>query len=100
MFDAAHPGDGSFDAHAEAGVRDAAVAAEVEVPFEGFLRQVVLDDLLFEKFYRGRAFTAADDLAVAFGSEQIGSEGEFGPSGVAFEVECFDDGGEVMNEDR
>jgi hypothetical protein len=46
VFDAAHPGDGAFDAHAEAGVGDAAVAAEVEVPFEDVLRQAVGLELL------------------------------------------------------
>ena len=42
VFDAGHPGGAAFDAHAEAGVRDAAVAAEVEVPFEGRLVEAVV----------------------------------------------------------
>ena len=44
MVEAADPGDDAFDAHAEAGVGDGAVAAEVEVPLEGGEREVVLFD--------------------------------------------------------
>jgi len=35
VVEAADPGYGSLDAHAEAGVGDAAVFAQVEVPLEG-----------------------------------------------------------------
>jgi hypothetical protein len=42
MVQAADPRDGALDAHAEARVRHAAVAAQVEVPLEGFLGQLVL----------------------------------------------------------
>ena len=65
----AHPGGAAFDAHAETGVGDAAVAAEVEVPFERFAGQAVGFDLFFEIFERGRTLAAADDLAVALGGE-------------------------------
>ena len=44
VVEAAEPGHDSLDAHAEAGVGDAAVFAQVEVPLEGGERQVVLFD--------------------------------------------------------
>ena len=44
VLEAADPGDHPLDAHAEAAVRHGAVAAQVEVPLERFLRQVVLLD--------------------------------------------------------
>ena len=42
MFDPGHPGGAAFDAHAETGVRDAAVAAKVEIPFECRLIEAVV----------------------------------------------------------
>ena len=46
MLQAADPADHPLDAHAEAAVRHGAEAAEVEIPLEGLLRQVVLLDAL------------------------------------------------------
>src|SRR5215212_11139809 len=71
VLDAAHPCDAALDAHAEARVRDAAVAAQVEVPLERLARQAVLFELFFQKFERGRALAAADDFAVALGREHV-----------------------------
>ena len=42
-----------------------AVAAQVEVPLEGLLRQVVLLDALQQQVVVAEALAAADDLAVA-----------------------------------
>ena len=42
MLQAAHPGDESLDAHPEAGVRNAAVFAQVQIPLESFTRELVL----------------------------------------------------------
>src|SRR5207244_4056747 len=44
VFELADPGDDALDAHAETAVRNGAVPAEVEVPLERLLRQVVLLD--------------------------------------------------------
>jgi hypothetical protein len=38
MLGAGDPGDGALETEAETGVRDATIAAEVDVPLEGFLR--------------------------------------------------------------
>ncbi len=42
VLGSANPGDGAFQAQAEARVRHAAVAPQVEIPLERFLREVVL----------------------------------------------------------
>src|SRR6266853_5791728 len=42
VLQAAHPGDETLDAHAESGVRNRAVAAEIEIPIEGFGRQIMV----------------------------------------------------------
>jgi len=47
VVEAADPGYDSLDAHAEAGVGDAAVFAQVEVPLEGVERQAVFFDAGF-----------------------------------------------------
>ena len=44
MVEAADPGDGALDAHAETAVRHTAVAAKVKVPLEGFPGQFVVVD--------------------------------------------------------
>jgi hypothetical protein len=44
VVEAANPCDRALDAHAEAAVRDAAVAAEVQVPLEGLLGKVMFFD--------------------------------------------------------
>src|SRR5208282_2230017 len=41
VFGSTDPCDGALEAEAKAGVRDAAVAAQVEIPLEGFLGQIV-----------------------------------------------------------
>jgi hypothetical protein len=41
VLDPAHPGSAALDAHDEAGVRDAAEAAKVEIPFERFAWKIV-----------------------------------------------------------
>ena len=64
----------ALDAHAEAGVRHGAVAAQVEVPVEGFLGQLVLLDALEQQVVVGHALAAADDLAVALGGEDVDAD--------------------------
>src|SRR5690606_29627784 len=100
VFDAGHPSGAAFDAHAETGVRNAAVAAKVEIPFEYFLRQVVVLELLFEVFQRRRAFAAADDLTVAFGCKQVNAERILRIVLLNFEIKTFDRRREVMDENR
>jgi hypothetical protein len=42
VFQAAHPRDETFDTHAEAGVRNAAVLTQIQVPLECLARQLVV----------------------------------------------------------
>src|SRR5262249_18362078 len=74
VVEPADPCDEAFDPHAEAGVRHRAVAAEVEVPLEGFARQLMLGDLSLERREVVLALSAADDLAVSLGREHVDAE--------------------------
>ena len=71
MVEAADPGHDALDAHAEAGVRHAAEAAQVEIPLERFARQLVLLDALQQQVVVLEALAAADDFAVAFGRQDV-----------------------------
>src|SRR5579864_9750721 len=62
VLEAAYPGHGTLDAHAEAGVGDAAELAQVEIPLERFFGQAVLVDSLEQQLIRTHALRAADDL--------------------------------------
>jgi hypothetical protein len=64
-------------------VRHGAVAAQVEVPLEGLLRQLVLLDALEQQVEVVEALAAADDLAVAFRRQHVDAERQFGRSGSA-----------------
>src|SRR5688572_9234782 len=100
MRQLADPGDGAFEADAEAGVRDGAVAADVQVPLEGFLRQAVVLDALFQEREVVDALTAADDLAVAFGGEHVVVQDARRVLGVGLHVEGLDLDRVVVDEDR
>src|SRR5690606_19319840 len=71
VADATDPGDRSFEAEAEAAVGDRAVAAQVEVPLEHFLREPVGLDLLFQELEVGSPFATSNDLAVSFGGKHV-----------------------------
>ena len=71
MVEAADPGYDSLDAHAEAGVGDAAVFAQVEVPLEGVEGKVVFFDAGLQEVVAVYALAAADDFAVALGGEDV-----------------------------
>ena len=49
VVEATDPGDGALDAHAKSAVGDAAEAAQVQVPLEGFPGQIVLVDAAAEQ---------------------------------------------------
>ena len=46
VFQSADPRYSSLDAHAETGVRNAAVFSEIKIPLEGFFGQIVLVNAL------------------------------------------------------
>ena len=65
MIQSADPAHHALDAHAEAAVRHAAVPAQVEIPLEGFLRQVVLLDPLQQQIQIRESFATADVFVVS-----------------------------------
>src|SRR5580704_15232271 len=87
VLQAADPRHGSFNAHAEAGVRNAAVLAEIKIPLERFLGQIVFMNALKQQVVRGHALRSADDLAITFRSKNINAKREFGALGIGLHIE-------------
>ena len=100
VLGAANPGDGALQAHAEAGVGDAAVTAQVEIPLETFLGQFVFAQALHQQIVVVDALAAADDFPVAFGGEHVEGEREVGALGVGLHVEGFDRRGIAVDHHR
>jgi len=71
MLEATDPADNALDAHPEAAVRDASESAQIEIPLEGVLREVVLPDALQQQVVLVETLAAADNLAVAFRREHV-----------------------------
>src|SRR2546430_13865507 len=76
VVEATQPGDAALDAHAEAGVRHGAVAAEIEGPAEGGERELVPSDLRLEDGGGGLPLAAGDDLPRALPREHGDGGGE------------------------
>src|SRR5664279_4771759 len=76
MRQMADPGHGTLEAHAEAGMGDAAVLADVQVPLVVGAVELVVFDLVQEILEAGCALAAADDFAVAFRGQQVGAQGQ------------------------
>src|SRR5580704_9647796 len=93
MLQAADPGYGSLDAHAEARVRNAAVFAEVKIPLESFFGQIVLVNTLQEQIVRGHALRTADDFAVTFGRQHVNAKSKLRTLGIRFHVKRLYAGG-------
>src|SRR3954468_15370132 len=71
VLEPADPTYRALDTHSKAGVRHSAELPQVEIPLEGFFRQVVFADLLQERFVISHALRSADDLTVTFGREHV-----------------------------
>src|SRR6185503_12164594 len=74
VFELADPRYDALDAHAEAAMRHGAVAAQIEIPLEGLLRQVVFLDPLQQQIEIRQTLAAADDFAVSLGREHVDAE--------------------------
>src|SRR5260370_13172182 len=98
VLGAANPGDGALEAHSEAGVGNAAVAAQVEIPLERFFGQVVLMKAFQEQIVVVNSLVATDDFAVAFRRDHVEGEGKFGALRVRLHVKGFDRCWVVMNQ--
>src|SRR6266699_7022909 len=82
VLSSANPRHRAFQAQSEAGVRNAAVTAKVQIPVERLFREITFAQPFHEQIVVGNAFAAADDFAVAFGREHVKSESQFGPQSV------------------
>src|SRR5579859_200237 len=71
MRHAGDPRHHAFDAHAETGVRERAVFANVEIPLERLDRQVVLLDALQQQVVIVNALRSPDDLAIPLGRDHV-----------------------------
>ena len=100
MLQSADPCDGALDAHSKPGMRHAAILAQVKIPLEGLLGQVVLLNSFHQEFVRSGALRAADDFSVAFGSEHVDAEREIGTLRIGLHVEGLHAGGIAMDHDR
>ena len=100
MLEAADPADAALDAHAESAVRHGAEAAQVEIPLERFLRQVVFLDALQQQIEIVEALAAADDLAVAFRREHVDAQRLVRLVRIRLHVERLDRGGVVRHAHR
>src|SRR5260370_30679656 len=90
VFGAANPCDGALKAHSEAGMRNAAVAAQVEIPLEGLRGQVVFVEALDQQIVIMDALASADNFAVTFLRDHVKGAGEFRALGVRLHVKGFD----------
>src|ERR1700682_9525 len=100
VFGAANPCDRALEAHSEAGMRHAAVAAQIEIPLERFFRQFVFAQSLQEQVVIVDALAAPDDFAVAFRRDHVKGEGELGTLGVRLHVKGFDRSRVVVDQHR
>jgi len=66
MLDLADPGNGSFYAQTESGMRDRAVSSQIQIPLISLARKVEFFDLLFKKLYVMDALAASDELSIGF----------------------------------
>jgi len=71
MLETTNPCDDSLNSHAEAAVRHTAILPQIEIPLEGFLRQVVLADPLHQQIIGSHALRTTDDFSVAFRRQNI-----------------------------
>src|SRR6266849_6852605 len=85
----ANPGYGALQAQTEARMRDAAVAAKIEIPLKSVFGEIVLAQALDEQIVIVDALAAADDFAVAFGREHVKGQREIRPLRVRVHVERF-----------
>src|SRR5947199_706018 len=98
VFGAANPGDGTFEAQSETGVRNAAVAPQVEIPLECVFGQAVFAKAPDQHVVVVDTLAAADDFAVTLGSNHVKREGEFGALGIRLHIKGFNRSGIVMDE--
>ena len=97
MLQAANPGHGALNAHAEARMRHGAVTAQIEIPLEGLFaaararRYASVDR-------RSPYAAAANDFAITFGRQHIDAQRQVRPRRIRLHVERLHLGGIAMNQ--
>ena len=99
VVEGADPGYDAFDAHAETGMRNRPVPAQIQVPLEGFKRKLVGLDAALEQFVARDALRSADDFAVTLWRKNIYAERVFWVFGVGLHVEGLDRGRIAVDHD-
>src|SRR5690242_21764928 len=79
-------------------MRHAAVAAQIEIPLERFLREVMRVQALHQQVVIVNALASSNDFAIAFGGKHVKSERELGALRVGLHVKGFEGGGIAMHE--
>src|SRR5688572_30121516 len=79
VLQSANPRDGTLDAHAESGMRNGSVFAKIEIPLEGFARQVVFLDPLSQEFIARHALAATYDFTITLGREHVHAKRDVRP---------------------
>ena len=77
VFESAYPGHSALDAHAEAGMRNGAVARRSRYHWKASSGRLCSSMRCLQQIVGGDALRAADDFAVAFRREHVDAEREF-----------------------
>ncbi len=89
MLDARHPGREALYAHAEAAVRHRPETPQVEIPLEGFTREIMFRQATLQQGQIVNSLAPADNFAVAFGRQNIRAQRKLRPLVVGLKVEGF-----------
>src|SRR6266849_370233 len=86
----ANPRHGAFQPHAKSRMRHAAVAPQIQIPPERFLRQVVLAKPFHQQIVVMNALAPADDLSVAFRRQHVERQRQIRALRIRLHVKRFD----------
>ena len=100
VMDTGDVGHHTLDTQTESGMGEGTVAAQVEIPLEGFTGQTVLLDLVFEEREIRRPFPTTDDLPVTLGRENIHGKRKPIVLWITSHVEGFDRRRETVDDER
>src|SRR6266699_4292728 len=87
VFQAAHPGDETLDAHAESGVGNRTEAAEIEIPIEGFGWKVVFLQAAQQQVQIVDPLAASDHFAKTLWCYEVDAHCNLRPLRRGLEVE-------------
>src|SRR5688500_20232651 len=100
MLNATHPGRTALYSHSKTGVRNAAIAPQVEIPLKCLWWQLVKRYLFLKEVERRRALTTADHFAITFRCQHVHPQSEFCSLGIALHVKRLHRGRVMVNHHR